>query len=275
MTKKFNAYIILVAIIILTFTSLSGCRNSKNISKETENKSSIEKIKDSGKIVIGTCADYPPYEFHKQIDGKDEIVGFDIEIAKEIAKDLDVELEIKDMDFKGLLGALQTGNVDFIIAGMTPTTERAKSVDFTKKYYEADQGFLIRTEDKEKYKSIEELKGMKVGAQKGTIQEEVALNKIENAQLKSLGKITDLVLELKNKKIEGIVLVKPVAEAYVNANPDLCLSYISFGKEDGVAIAVKKGNKELVDTMNKTIDRLVENKFLDNFIKNATMLSEE
>lgn len=275
MTKKFNAYIILVAIIILTFTSLSGCRNSKNISKETENKSSIEKIKDSSKIVIGTCADYPPYEFHKQIHGKDEIVGFDIEIAKEIAKDLDVELEIKDMDFKGLLGSLQTGNVDFIIAGMTPTTERAKSVDFTKKYYEADQGFLIRTEDKEKYKSIEELKGMKVGAQKGTIQEEVALNKIENAQLKSLGKITDLVLELKNKKIEGIVLVKPVAEAYVNANPDLCLSYISFGKEDGVAIAVKKGNKELVDTMNKTIDRLVENKFLDNFIKNATMLSEE
>ena len=180
------------------------------------------------------------------------------------------------MDFKGLLAALQTGNVDFVIAGMTPTEERKESVDFSKIYYDAEQGLLIRTEDKEKYKSIDDLHGMKVGAQKGTIQEEVAEKRIKDSQVKALGKITDLTLELKNKKVDGVVLAVPVANAYVKANPDLVLSpYINFGKEDGVAIAVKKGNQELVDAINSTIDRLMEEKALDKFIQDATALSEE
>ncbi len=78
------------------------------------------------------CRLSPPYEFHKQIDGKDEIVGFDIDIAKEIAKDLDVELEIKDMDFNGLLAALDAGKVDFVVAGMTPDEERRKKCGLLK-----------------------------------------------------------------------------------------------------------------------------------------------
>ncbi len=279
MNKKNNAYLILTLVVVLMFTILTGCNNSKNTSnnsEKTENVTIINKIKKSGKIVLGTCADYPPYEFHKQINGKDEIVGFDIEVAKEIAKDLDVDLEIKDMDFNGLLAALQTGNVDFVIAGMTPTPEREKNVDFTKRYYEAEQGLLVRTEDKDKFKSIDDLKNLKIGVQKGTIQEDVANEKIKNAEIKALGKITDLVLELKNNKIDGIVIVNPVADAYINENPDLVLSpHITFGKEDGVAIATQKDQKELVDKMNKTIDRLVEEEILDEFIKDATILSEQ
>ncbi len=276
MTKKFSGYIAVIMIMVLFSLALTGCNNSKDTSKTEENKSALEEIKSSNKIVLGTCGDYPPYEFHKQIDGKDEIVGFDIEIAKEIAKDLGVELEIKDMDFNGLLAALQTGNVDFVIAGMTPDEERKKSVDFSKIYYDAEQGLLIRTEDKEKYKSIDELEGMKVGAQKGTIQEEVAQEKIKNSQVKALGKITDLTLELKNKKVDGVVLAVPVASSYVKANPDLTLSpYINFGKEDGVAIAVKKGNQELVDAINNTIDKLMEDGTLNEFIQDATALLEE
>jgi polar amino acid transport system substrate-binding protein len=276
MTKKLSGYIAIIMIMVLFSITLTGCTSSKSTSQAKESKSALEKIKSSNKIVLGTCGDYPPYEFHKQINGKDEIVGFDIDISKEIAKDLGVELEIKDMDFKGLLAALQTGNVDFVIAGMTPTEERKESVDFSKIYYDAEQGLLIRTEDKEKYKSIDELHGMKVGAQKGTIQEEVAEKKIKDSQVKALGKITDLTLELKNKKVDGVVLAVPVANAYVKANPDLVLSpYINFGKEDGVAIAIKKGNQELVDAVNSTIDRLMEGKALDKFIQDATTLSEE
>ena len=101
MIKKFSKPIALIIVILLFSLNLIGCSNSKNASTSNEAVSSIEKIKDSGKIVLGTCADYPPYEFHKQIDGKDEIVGFDIDIAKEIAKDLGVKLEIKDMDLMG------------------------------------------------------------------------------------------------------------------------------------------------------------------------------
>ena len=274
MIKKFNKHIILIMIILLLSLSLIACSNSEKAS--TSNESSImQKIKDSGKLVLGTSADYPPYEFHKQIDGKDEIVGFDIDIAKEIAKDLGVELEIKDMDFNGLLAALETENVDIVVAGMTPDEERKKSVDFSKTYYDPEQGLLVRNEDKEKYKSIDDLKGMKIGAQKGTIQEDVA-NDIEDSQVKALGKITDLVLELKNGKIDGVILAIPVAEAYEKANSDLSLSsYIDFGKEGGVAVAIKKGNEELIDAVNGTIDRLMEDDTLDKFIQDATALSEE
>lgn len=101
--------------------SLVGCNKNQNTTVDE-----LGKIKKAGKIVLGTSADYPPYEFHKVIDGKDEIVGFDIEIAKQIAKDLGVELEIKDMKFDGLLAALQAGKIDFIVSGMTPTEERKR-----------------------------------------------------------------------------------------------------------------------------------------------------
>lgn len=270
MMKKISTYVALIMVVSLFSLTLVGCGNSK------ETKTAVEEIKDSNKIVLGTCADYPPYEFHKQIDGKDEIVGFDIDIAKEIAKDLDVELEIKDMDFNGLLAALDAGKIDFVVAGMTPDEERRKNVDFSKVYYDPEQSLLIRSEDKEKYKSIEDLKGMKIGAQKGTVQEEVAEDVIEDSEVKALGKITNLVLELKNKKIDGIILATPVAKAYEKANPDLVLSpYIDFGKEGGVAIAVKKGNTDLVDTINNTIDTLMKDNSLEKFIQEATILSEE
>ena len=282
MIKKFSGYIALMTIILLFSLSLVGCSNSEEASTPNESKLAIEKIKDSGKIVLGTCADYPPYEFHKQIDGKDTIVGFDIDIAKEVAKDLGVELEIKDMDFNGLLAALDTENIDFVVAGMVPTEKRKESVDFSKVYYNPDQGLLVRTEDKEKYKSIEDLKGMKVGAQKGTMQEDIVLKVFEDPQFKALGKITNLVLELKNKKVDGVVLATPVAIAYDKSNPDLSLSpYINFRKEDGapvedgVAIAIKKGKQELVDAINNTIDRIAEEKLLEKFIQDATALSEE
>ncbi|MCS4517195.1 transporter substrate-binding domain-containing protein [Clostridium botulinum] len=134
------------------------------------------------------------------MNGKDEIVGFDITIAKEIAKDLGVKLEIKDMKFDGLLAALQSGNVDIVIAGMNPTEDRKKSVDFSKIYYQAIQSVVVRAEDKDKFKSLEEFKGKKIGVQKGTTQEEVAKKEMTNSEIKSLGKVTDLVLELQNKK---------------------------------------------------------------------------
>ena len=154
--------------------------------------------------------------------------------------------------------------------------KKEKSVDFSKVYYDPEQGLLVRDEDKEKYKSIEDLKGMKVGAQKGTVQEDVANDIIEDSQVKALGKITDLVLELKNGKIDGVVLAIPVAKAYDKANSDLSLSpYIDFGKEGGVAIAIKKGNTELIDAVNSTIDKLMEDNTLEKFIQDATALSEE
>jgi len=235
----------------------------------------VDEIKAKGKIVLGTAADYPPYEFHKEIDGKDTIVGFDIDIANAIAKDLGVELEIKDMKFDGLLAALVADDIDFIIAGMVPKEERKKSVDFSIPYYQAEQKILLKAETAAKVKSIDDLKGMKIGAQKSTVQEDIANTKIEASEVKALSKITDLVLELKNGKVDGVVLVAPVAAAYAKQNPDLAVPDISFGKEDGVAVAVNKGKTDLVEAINVTLEKLIKDGSIDKFIGEATILAEQ
>ncbi|WP_040212804.1 transporter substrate-binding domain-containing protein [Clostridium polynesiense] len=259
--------------------SITACGNKNNggqdgnpSSSQSSSEGILEKIKKSGKIVLGTSADFPPYEFHKEINGKDEIIGFDISIAKEIAKDLGVELEIKDMKFDGLLTALEASKVDFVMAGMNPDAERSKSVDFSKIYYEAEQTILVRAEDKEKYNGVESLTGKKIGAQKTSVQEKIANEQIRDAQVKSLGKVTDLVMELKNKKVEAVVVETVVAKSYAAANKDLAVADFKFdaGKDEiGSAVAVKKGSKDLVEAVNKTLDRLISEKTIEKMVIEA------
>ncbi len=240
--------------------SIAGCGKT----------STMERIEKSGKLVVGTSADYAPYEYHTMVDGKDTIIGIDISIIEEVAKDLGVQYEIVDTSFDGLLAALNSDKVDIVIAGMNPDEKRRKAVDFTKIYYEAKQGVLVRAEDKDKIKSIADLNGKNVGAQLGTTQETIAKSQMENANLVSLGKIPDLVMELKNKKIDALVVELPVANGYVKNNSDLVLSDISVEEESGgSAIAVKKGNSELVELINKSLDRLMEEGAIDKFVQEA------
>jgi len=246
----------------------------------------MERIKANGKIILGTSADYPPYEFHALIDGKDKIVGFDISIAEEIAKDLGVTLEIKDMGFDGLLAALVSGNVDFVISGMTPTEERKQNVDFSDIYYQAVHGAIIRAADIEKYGSdAASLKDVLIGAQKGAIQVGIAKEQIKGVtgadldnnhpQVKELGTLPDLIMEVKNGKVEAVIAELPVAEAYVKANPDLVLANYTFNDtEGGSAIALKKGNADLVAAINATIARLITEGKINQFVADATILAD-
>ena len=262
--------IISIIITIIIAFGLFGCSQKKEV-KVSDKASKVDKIKQKGKIVIGTSADFPPYEFHKSINGKDTIVGFDIEIAKAIAKDLGVELEIKDMKFDGLLAALETENVDLVAAGMSPTEVRKKNVDFSKIYYTAVQCAVIRTEDKGKIKSLEDLKGKKIGVQMGAIQEQIAKAQIKNSEIKPLGKVSDLMLSLSTKKMDAVIVELPVAKAYVKQNPSLALSKIQFkSQEEGSAVAVKKGNQDLANSINTTIDRLIKDKAIDKLAADAT-----
>jgi arginine/lysine/histidine transporter system substrate-binding protein len=271
--------VISIMLILALVLSFGACNAKTNAvvtpSEEQKAATKIEQIKAKGKLVLGTSADYPPYEFHAAINGKDEIVGFDIEIAKTIAKDLGVELEIKDMKFDGLLAALVVDDIDFIVAGMVPKEERKQSVDFSMQYYQADQNVLVRAEDAGKYTSIESLKGIKIGAQKSTVQEDLAKEKAQASEVKSLSKITDLVLELQNGKIDAVVLVGPVANAYAKQNPKLAVSGISLGSEEGVAVAVNKGTADLLEAINKSLDTMIKAGTIDKFIQEATTLSEQ
>jgi len=248
-----------------------------DVSQETDVLgTSLDEIKANGKLVIGTSADYPPYEFHKTIDGKDEIVGFDIDIAKEVAKDLGVELEIRDMDFNGLLIAMQAGKVDMVFAGMTPTAERKENTDFTDIYFTANHTFMVKKGDEGNYSSMEDLKGKRIGVQLGSIQEGIAKDNFEAENIKSLAKISDLALDLGSGKIDAVLVEAPVGDMFTKANEGLAL--VDFRVEDpdgGCAIALKKGSDEAVAEINKTIQRLKEENKIDEFVVKANELLGE
>lgn len=262
MLKKFIA-VSLAASMVFT---LSAC-----------GKKSQNNLLTKGTLTIGTSADYPPYEFHKEVNGKDTIVGFDLMIADEIAKDLGVKVEVKDMQFDGLLAALQGKKVDMVIAGMNPTAERAKAVDFSKVYYVAVQAVLVRTEDKDNLKSLEDLKGKKVGVQKATTQEKIAQEQIKGAEVVSLGKLPDLIVALKSKKVDAVVAELPVAQSFADKNSEIFVSGMKFSTETaqkGAAIAIYKGNSELLNDVNKTLDRLMKDDKISKFVADANNMTE-
>lgn len=267
MNKKFLKNIICLSLISILGMSMIACGKKGESEKSTDKK----------KIVLGTSADYPPYEFHKIIDGKDTVVGFDVEIAKEIAKDLGADLEINEMKFDGLLAAISTKKVDMVLAGMNPTPERSKSVDFSNIYYTADHSVMVKKENKDKFKDKSSFKGVKVGVQKGSIQENLAKEQLEGADLKMLGKVTELILDLQNNKVDAIVVETPVAKAYADKNKDIDITGVTFNinkEEQGSAVAVAKGNEELKKSINKTLDRLIKEGKIDEFVVNANKLVE-
>jgi polar amino acid transport system substrate-binding protein len=272
LSKLFAGVILVTMMATLVACGKKSDDKSASSTTSTKQETKLDKIKKSGKLVVGTSADYPPYEFHKQVNGKDEIVGFDITIANEIAKDLGVKLEVKDMAFNGLLAALNGDKVDMIIAGMNPTPERAKSIDFSKVYYQAVQAIVVRAEDKDKYKTLDSLKGKKVGVQMSTTQEEITKKQIAGAEVVSLAKITDLVLQLKSKKVDAIVVELPVATSYVDKNKDLIVSDMKFdaaSQNKGAAVAIKKNSPEFVNEVNKTLDKLMNEKSIEKFVIDA------
>lgn len=252
-------------------------KEGKEQAQTEASKTLLDAIKEKGVLVIGTCADYPPYETHVLIDGKDQIVGFDIDIAKEIANELGVELQIEDMDFDGLLVALNAGKVDLVLAGMSEDEERAKSVDFSVVYYNPSQKIVVRKDDVEKFSDLEAFNGKTIGVQKGTIQEGFADENMSGANKVALGKIPNLIIELKSGKSDGIVLEEPVAEAYVSKNPDLAISKVDvvISSDGGSSVAVKKNEKELLDVVNKVIQKLIDDKKIDQFVIEANKLMEQ
>lgn len=259
----------------MTF-SIVACGSKEDKGTSSESKTAITEIKDKGELVVGLSADYAPYEFYTMVDGKKTIVGFDVEIAKEVAKDLGVKLTFKEMKFDALLTALPAGQIDMIISGMNPDEERAKVMDFSDIYYTAQHGVLVNKKDLDKYKSVEELKSAKVGAQMGSTQADIVKEKIKAEKPTLLANVNNLILELKSGKIDALVTEKPVAEMAIKNNNELALSKIEFKDETGGnAVAVQKGEKELVEQVNKTIKRLKDSGDLDKFIVEANDLASK
>ncbi|MGL5478306.1 MAG: transporter substrate-binding domain-containing protein [Clostridium sp.] len=264
-----------IALVGVMAFSLVACGSSESTGSK-EDKNMLQTIKDKGELVVGLSADYAPYEFHAMIDGKDTVVGFDVDLAKEIAKDLGVKLTIKEMEFNSLLGALPAGQVDMIISGMNPDPERAKRVDFSDIYYTAQHAVLANSQNADKFKTVDDLKDKKVGAQLGSTQADITNEVIKAKDPKFLADVNSLILELKGGKIDALVTEKPVAEMAVKSSDNLKLTNITFNDESGGnAVAVKKNEPELVAEVNKTIKKLKDSGKLDEYIVSATELSSK
>ena len=237
--------------------------------------SKIDAIKQAGHLVVGTSADYPPYEFHTEIDGVDTIVGFDMAIAQAFADKLGVELKVVDMAFESLLISLQEGKFDLVMAGLTPDEERSKSVDFTDVFFNNTQFVIIRAEDAEKYVTTEDMAGTKLGVQKGTVQETIAAGLTDENKVVKLAKFPELIMELKTGKIDGVCTNSMVASAYTSAHPDLICQDIGIVWENtGFAGAIQKGdNAEYLAFLNETIAELQADGSIDNFVAHAQALA--
>ncbi|WP_297478048.1 basic amino acid ABC transporter substrate-binding protein [Thermococcus sp.] len=241
--RNITAYLSVVLVVsLLLAVASSGCIGTGTTQ---------EKV-----LVVGTSADFPPFEYKNASNG--QITGFDIDLIKLVAKKMGYDrVEIKDMDFDSLIPALQAGKVDVVIAGMTITPEREKVVDFSIPYWEADQAVLVRKGSGIKVSSVEDLKGKKIGVEKGTTGAIYVKKHLGNSStIKEYPTYVAAIEALLNGQVDAVVLDSPVAEMFSKKYNSVEIVYtIKTGEHYG--IAVKKGNKKLLDGINKALKEIM------------------
>ena len=262
----------------MSLLALAACGNTSGTanSAATDGSSALQEIKDSGKLVVGTCADYPPYEWHLVQDGEDKIIGFDIDIAQAIADELGVELEVIDMDFDGLIPALSTGKVDMIIAGMNPTEERKQSVDFTDIYFTQKDALVIKSEDADDIRSEKDLKKASLATQKATIQETYLLENFPDAEIQSVPKLNTAILYLVTGKVDAVLMVETVARRYVEENEGLEIADFDVASTPNEsAIAVAKDSEDFLDAVNDILDEMEDSGKIEELIRTNIEIMDE
>lgn len=233
--------IIVIALLITTLT-LTGC------SKKNDNE-----------IVMATEAGFAPYEYYEN----GEIVGVDIEIANEIANALGKKLIVKDIAFDSIINELKSGKADFALAGMSITEERLKEVDFSIQYTTSRQVVIVKKNSS--INSINNIYDKKIAVQLGSVADLYLSENYPNTELVRQKKYLSMVEDLKSDKIDLIVMDKLPAEQIVASSNELKILEGSIS-EDSYGIAVKKGNTELLSTINNVLNKLMSENKIDEYI---------
>ena len=207
------------------------------------NKEAAKKV-----YVVGTNAEYPPFEYVEN----GEIAGFDAEIIKEAAKRMEIEYKWLNTNFDGLIPALQTKKVDIVIAGMSVTPEREKAVNFSVPYLTSN--VAIVTNSKNPIKDMNDLSGKSYGVELGTTKEASA-RKIDGAEVVPFSSTTGALVALKSGKIDGMVLDESVSSKYIEKNPELVLVGVMEGEPK--AAAFNKDDKELMENFSKVLEEMI------------------
>ena len=216
-------------------------------------------FKDNNKLVLVTEAGFAPYEFYQ--DG--EIVGVDIEIAREIAKELGKELVVKDVSFDFLINEVKSGKADFAAAGISITDERKKQVDFTDEYTVSNQVVVVKKDSP--ITSFDEIRNKRIAVQLGTVADLYVSDNYPDATLVQHKKYLSAVEDVKAEKVDCLIMDELPAKEIVKANSELkIMDGVLF--QDRYGMIVKKGNDELRKQINKVLKRLVDDGTIDELV---------
>lgn len=238
MNKNFTKIAAVMSTAVIAAAALTGCGAKK----------------DTNKLVMGTNAAFPPFEYTTTNGLVGEFDGIDVAIAKNIAESNGLTLEISDMEFDGLISAVSTGKVDMAVAGMTVTEERKQNVDFSDTYYVASQVMVVPKDSD--IQTAEDLKkDKKVGVVLGYTADSIVTEdlKIDESKLTRANRGIDIVQDVKNGKLDAVVIDSATGKALAAANDLKVVEDSAAFESEEYAIAVKKGNKELLDKINKTL----------------------
>lgn len=201
-------------------------------------------------LIMATNAEFPPYEYYEG----DKVVGIDAEIAAAIAADMGYTLVIEDMAFDSIIAAVQSGKADIGAAGMTVSEDRLKSIDFSDPYTTASQVIIVKNDSV--VATPDDLVGKRVGVQLGTTGD-IYSEDIEDVTIERYNKGFEAVQALLQDKIDAVIIDREPAKVYISQNEGLKILDESFTDEE-YAIAVAKGNDELLEKVNESIKRLKE-----------------
>ncbi len=232
----------LVLALVLCLGCFAACGGNDADTNDGEAKKEV--------LTMCTNATFPPYEFY---DG-DKIVGIDAEIAQAIADKLDMELVIEDMEFNSIISYVNANKNAFGMAGMTVTDERKQSVDFTTSYAKGIQSVIVKADSD--IKSIDDLAGKKIGVQLSTTGDIYATDEFGADFVTQYNKATDCVLGLTKGDVDAVIIDNAPAKVFVEQNEGLVLLDASYADED-YAIAVKKGDAELLKKLDTAITELI------------------
>lgn len=218
-----------------------------------------KKSKDDGKFVVGTEPTFPPFEMQDTKTG--EIIGFDIDLIKAIAKDQGLEVEVKNLGFDGLVPALQTGNIDIAASGMSITEERKKQIAFSEPYINAGLAVAVKTSN-EKVTSISELNGLTAGVQIGSTGAGHANELLKSGVLKNVKTFENVALAMAELSAGGVDIVindAPVSEAYVKQQKGNLKLLPGLLQSDSYGFGIRKNNTELLNKINAGLKNVTEN----------------
>ena len=254
----------------MLMATMSGCGSSQN---------RLEKILESGKLVLATSPDFAPLEFEDLSSGEAQYVGSDIELAKYIAEKLGVELEISAMDFSAVQAAIPSGQADIAISGFAKTEERAQNMELSTPFNITEDGgqtVLVAKGQGANYTAAEDFSGLQIGAQNGSLQYNLVSEQLpDDVEIVPVGSLNDGVLMLETGKIDALASDLSNAELLLESHDGIETTDFMFEySSEGNVAAVKKGETELIEAVNEIIDEVNELGLYQQWKDEATELAK-